>query len=87
MVSKIRTGLVFLKEELIKEHVKNLEFKEGVHFVEFPRLATEEEQKEYNVLGKELSVGWAAYVYSWRWQMKKEMNEVSRRNGGVFQSI
>lgn len=89
MVQKrINTGLVFLNPEQVESHVKNLEVREGIHIVEFPRLATEEEQKENGIFGRyNTENGFVPYVYKWRFASLKEKNEISRKNNGCFQLI
>jgi len=88
MAQKTHTGLVFLKEEQIEEHVKNLEVKDRMFFIEKPKLATDESLKENGFIGRSfVNEEYKAYEYKWRFATKKEWNTAVKMNGGVFQTI
>lgn len=86
---KVNSGLVFLKEEQIEEHFKNLQIKERMVIVEPAKVASEETLKENGLLGKELTPGWKPYEYKWRFATEREWAKILNKYlpNRVFKSI
>jgi len=73
---KVSSGIVFLKEEMIEEHFKNLTLKERRILVEPAKIASDEMLKEHGLLGKERKTGWAPYEYTWRFATDREWEQI-----------